>query len=376
MRKSWSPTKALLVAFAITVCIAGACCCCRTSAVRLRPTVLAIVQPGEPWPLDRDPVWHADLDNVIVAVPVVTEDRVYVATLGGLVSLDRTTGEPVWESHFDNTGTSANTAAGGGFVATGSPSALIVLDSATGEVVWDYHRMFLTTIIIDEDRLYAGFDFSEVCAFDLSTGDLLWQSREPGRAHYVTRLALSGNHLIVLQSGWRIYALDTDSGQIEWDRPFEEGLREDASVFGEHVIGVASVAYSIRASDGQLEWEVPSPGRMLQTGVTVSDGRVFWATDSTLWAVDAEDGRAVWSVDTGAEIICSPLASDGQTLWVRISYPYSALLAYDARSGQMLAEERFRAPFYEFGGIGPVVSDGELYLVSGNRVVMYPESCP
>lgn len=365
----------LAVALAASACL-GAVLCCTYATERLRQAAITFTQPREPWPLVGKPLWEADLDNIIIAAPVIADEQVYVETLDSLVALDRQTGVQKWKSHVDLSNTSANMVVGDGFVAIGSHSQIIVLRADTGGTVWQYSPAFQfpMTLIIDKNRLHVSFAFDEIRSFDLSGGRLLWTSSEPSKQHGRPFMTLSGQRLIVVQAEDRIYALDSQSGATVWESHLNDPLYHPLPVNAEQVlVNGGKNIYSIGIEDGQVQWETPSGGQGT-TAPLVADSRVFWIThDGQLRAANVQDGHTVWMRDTNAELVCPPMTSDGRTIWVRTSYPSSALIAYDAKTGQKLTEQEFRIPIYQFyqQGIGSTAASGRLYLVSGNRVAAY-----
>jgi outer membrane protein assembly factor BamB len=338
--------------------------------------MITVTQPREPWPLVEKPLWKVDLDNIIMAAPVIADDQVYIETLDSLVVLDGQTGARKWKSHVDLSNTNANMAVGDGFVAIGSQSQVIVLRTDTGRAVWQYSPAFQfpITLIIDKNRLYVSFAFDEIRSFDLSSGRLLWKSFEPSKQHRQPFMTLSGQRLIVVQAESRIYALDSQSGATVWENYLNDGLYDPVAVNTEQVVVTGGKkVYGVEVKDGLVRWETPSGGQGA-TAPLVADSRVFWTThDGQLRSANVQDGNTEWMVNTNAELICPPLASDGRTVWVRTSYPLSALISYDAETGRKLTEQRFNIPIYQFfqQGIGSTAASGRLYLVSGNRVAAY-----
>lgn len=351
---------------------------CRATAGRLPWAVVSIIHPDEPWPLPYEYVWKNDLDDVIAVAPVIADGRVYVGTNGGLAAVSVQTGDLKWKQKFD-LNNSSNIAAGNGFVAAGSPNGILVLRNDTGEEVWRYTSSFAfpVSLIIAQDKLYVSFAFEEVCSLDLASGELLWCSREPNKIHRLPYMALAASRLIVVQSEGRVYALDTQSGRTEWETHLDDVLFEPALVDAERVVVNGNKAvYSISTTDGQVQWQTSSGGRIANGSPLVVGDQVFWSTreaqTTKVGSADVWSGEPIWMVNTGAEMMSNPLASDGHTLWVRVSYPWSSLLSYDVVTGEQLDEKSFDVPLYQlFEGIGPVVDDGKLYLVSGNRIAVY-----
>ncbi|MBN1221486.1 MAG: PQQ-binding-like beta-propeller repeat protein [Anaerolineae bacterium] len=362
----------------ILVCCGSIYFCGATAEKWLPRIAVSVIHPEEPWPLTDEYVWENDLDHAIVAAPVIADDRVYVETYNGLAAINLQTGTLKWERKLDLRNPNSSLAAGNGFVAAGTPNGVIVLRGDSGEKAWHYTSPFAfpVSFIIAQDRLYASFAFEEVCAFDLPSGELLWRSREANKQHSLPYLVLA-SHLVVVQEEGRVYALDTESGQTEWESHLDDVLIEPALVDTEQVVINGDKAiYSINTSNGQVQWQTPSGGKGTGSPLVVGN-RIFWvvrieAQSTSVQAADVQAGKPIWAMNTGLEIINHPLASDGQTLWVRASYPRSLLLSYDIVTGQQMAKKSFRVPLYQpFGGIGPVIDNGKLYLVSGNRIAAY-----
>jgi outer membrane protein assembly factor BamB len=369
----------LAVVFLLILVCCGSICFGGVTAERWLPgAIVSIIHPREPWPVADEYIWKNDLNDIIAIAPVIVDGQVYVETNNGLAAINQQTGSLNWQRKINLT-SDANVAAGNGFVAAGTPNGVIVLRGDSGDKVWHYTSPFAfpVSLIIAQDSLYASFAFEEVCAFDLSSGELLWRSREANKQHSSPHLTLAGSHLVVVQEEGRVYALDTQSGQTEWESHLDDVLLEPALVDTEQVVvnGFEAI-YSINTADGQVQWQTPSGGQGTGSPLVVDD-QVFWvarieAQSTSVQAADVKSGELLWMVDTGSEIIRYPLASDGQTLWVRTSYPWSLLLSYNVETGHQIAKNSFRRPIYQpFGGIGPVVDSGTLYLVSGNRIATY-----
>ncbi|TDL46995.1 PQQ-binding-like beta-propeller repeat protein [Kocuria rosea] len=143
------------------------------------------------------------------------------------------------------------------------------------------------TPVVVGDRLYVGTHGSGTLhAFDLATGEQLWQAQAPNWIHSE-----------MLVSEGTVYVGYGDRGQERGD-----GLRGD---------GPGGVL-ALDAETGEQKWEYPVDGHVMPTPV-LHDGRIHAATgDRHLHVIDAGTGEGLEWVDVGAVMSMSaPAAADG-----------------------------------------------------------------
>jgi len=132
---------------------------------------------------DGSAVWRYDLDSSVWADPVVREfdgdgtPEIFVGT-NDETALLSASGEPEWSVPVEATTTAASTATGtaGTTVFAAGTGQVVALDGATGEKRW--RHAVDGTAAVHETRdgiVYVGVSGGEVLALDTTSGDLQWQ---------------------------------------------------------------------------------------------------------------------------------------------------------------------------------------------------------
>lgn len=349
--------------------------CCMWSIGGARVLFIRLAQPWEPWPIEKTAEWQTDFDDVIVSAPFATDGQVYVETLNELVSLDASTGIPKWKRFFDFSNAQANIAVGDEFLAVGTETNALALRKDTGEMIWQYASLNgVNALLIDQNILFVS-NYSEILAVSLPDGKELWHSTEPGGEHNPPLMILSEQHLLVIQAAGRVYSLNAQNGQTEWKRDFDDTVYDHRLANKDEMLvsGRKSI-YKINVTNGEVLWQTPLPKTTSMADMAITDTLMFWDTFyGSISAASQQDGKLLWTVDTGAESICPPLAVYGENLWVRVDSLFSTLVEYQAETGEIVAKHPFKTPAYQIVApcIGPVIKDDNLFLVSGNRIAMY-----
>jgi hypothetical protein len=163
--------------------------------------VVAATSAGEVYAFGHDGTegWRTDLDDRIVGPPVLGDARVYVPVHGGVVALDRYTGEPEWEQQF---ATSTPLALGGKRIFAADDTALVALSTKTGGVDWrhDFGTDVTAAPVVRGNSVYVGTGGGTGQVTSLTTGGSYRWSVELG--------GTVGAGLVT--AGSRLYAMTRD----------------------------------------------------------------------------------------------------------------------------------------------------------------------
>lgn len=140
-----------------------------------------------------------------------------------------------------------------------------------------------------------------------------------------------------------------------------------------YALMMVTLVYRAAAADSDLPsptvlWSVQTEGPV-RGGVLVDGNRViFGSTDGTLYAVDADTGRGLWTFDTGAAISLRPALANGN---VFVASRDGSLFAVSAETGEQqwvfpMGPDRPYAWGFDAYLSSPNVVEGVLYLGSGD----------
>jgi len=257
-------------------------------------------------------VWSASLGAVDFPLDVhVVDGRAYLASTDGTVAvLDAQTGADVWRTKLD-TPLSAGVGSDGRYAAVVSrTSELLVLDA--GKLAWKQKlkALTLTAPLVAGGRVFTLSADRTVVAFDVATGQRLWQQQKAGDALVLGQsglLTAVGDTLVVGYGG-RVAGLNPLTGATRWETAVVsprgtnevERLVDVVSGYSRegNQICVRAFQYAVAcldASTGKSLWSKPANG---STGVA-GDASMVYGTeaDGKLSAWNRKDGDKAWTLD-------------------------------------------------------------------------------
>ncbi|MEU6182052.1 serine/threonine-protein kinase [Streptomyces coeruleorubidus] len=190
-----------------------------------------------------------------------------------------------------------------------------------------------------------------VTAVESASGEVKWRHRIPGQdtPYFVSfpgdplayAASVSGDG-----SGTKVTAVDPGTGDVRWDARLEGSLQPLGSVDGAVVFAAVDAvrgdARAVVRYDPESRASVRVPLRIpLQQveGSVRGDVVHLMATGGALVAVDLEERRQRWSLETGVVRGSTPVADDR---YVYVTVPDGRLLAVDARRGKLVGQTSVR----------------------------------
>jgi outer membrane protein assembly factor BamB/predicted phosphodiesterase len=205
--------------------------------------------------------------------------------------------------------------------------------------VWEYATGFTVAAgpALWDTLVFVGDGSGAVTALGLESGKRIWRTLARGPI-YSTPAAADGR-VLVGSTDSTIYCLDARSGELSWS------LHTGAAVLGSAALN-GGVAYigdrAMRAIDvgsGRVLWEFKGLEGFVECRPLVVDGKViFGAWDGRLYALDARDGKLLWTWQGEPGRLYSPAAcwpvASGKRLF--IVDPDRKMTSLDIETGKNL----------------------------------------
>lgn len=300
----------------------------------------------------------------------------------------------------------------------GYGTVLYALDQRTGAVVWSRDiagTYWWSNAAYDEGRVFVVNEDGLVRAFSAATGARLWESQIP-EAYGFSSAPVAANGRVFYSAATsgdrRSGALSQADGRVLWTAatPGSEGMpAADATRF--YLAAPCRRAYAMDQASGAIAWTyTDSCSGGGGTYATVHDGRLFttdtwgyrlvlrssdgallgshdgnlppafadgvavYLVGTTMRAVDASSGAALWDATGDGELNSPPLIANG-TVWV--GSRTGTLFGFDLRSGRMVWSGSAEAPVLAMpansqvpnSGLG--AADGLLVAAASGSVVAF-----
>ncbi|HYU31385.1 MAG TPA: PQQ-binding-like beta-propeller repeat protein [Thermoanaerobaculia bacterium] len=299
--------------------------------------------------LQGHPLWVANTGAAVTSSPAVADGRVFLQNRKGLVlALSAADGKVLWRAQ------------------TGAD---VPLD-------WGHESgdMFISSPVVADGTVLVGSGDGHLYALEAGSGHGKWRVETGGRIR--SSPAVADGVVYVGSLDGSVYAADLATGAVKW-RFDTQGRSLNSASFGydrKSIQSSPAVAdgkvyigardgslYAIDAATGKQKWRVDHGGSWVITAPAVWDGKVFVGSSDLrfLQAVDARISQEIWRVPMPASVWSSPSIA-GSTLYVGDTG--GGVHALDAKNGKTLWT------FMTEGGIfgAPVPIDGAVLVTSGD----------
>ena len=321
------------------------------------------------------------------------------------------------------TGWTGSAAKLGEYVFVGSLGGEVhAYEADTGRTAWRYRagRMYKGSLCLFDNRLYIGNVDNRLRCLDASSGRLLW-SFNTGNDLDSSPCVADGSLYIAGESGyarcldpysgkqkWRTYlggtgrgtpsgsngaetspavadgdyyaatyngelhCLDARTGRKKWHARTGDDTDASPVVSGDFVYAAAeekaSNLYAFERERGREIWRYGGNKKGYWSTPAVVGNRVWiGGDDGRLHCVDAQNGKQIWTYNTGAAVWSSPCVVDGRVLFgSRSTYFY----CLDAKSGRLIWRIKtdgqiISTPCIVNGTVWIGTSSGSFYCIGG-----------
>lgn len=304
-------------------------------------------------------------------------DVVYVAYGAGVMAVDVVEEEQLWNFPTEGSPTLqffakpsiddgrvvlGDYGASGGFFSPSVTVSVYALDEADGEISEDWIQdalikdRIVAAPVQAEGLVFVGTADNLFLALEADTGQLAWQFEAE---HSIwSSPAYEDGVLYVGSLDKNIYALNAQTGDLLWEQALAGSVSGQVAV-GEELLYVGSFDKQLHALDketGAIRWEVPEGGTedWVWAAPTLVDEVVYFTDKSgNVFAVDAETGRTVWTVQIESQVVATPVVSEGAVFIASSGVVNGddeirrgALIALDADTGDELWREDTAFPIY------------------------------
>lgn len=221
--------------------------------------------------------------------------------------------------------------------------------------------------LVSEGTVYIASEDRSLYAVDEETGEIEWQrtlEESKGRASP----AILDDSIFLApygSDGQEIHALDKTTGEERWSRDVVGGGTRGNITATNGTIYYGSSGHMIarRADDGEKLWEFFIDVRTsMSSSPAVADGSVYFGTTTEeVYSIDAETGEEEWNFSPFGEVWSDPAIVDDT---VYVGSDDGNVYALDADSGDELwsfdLESRVRA--------SPAVAGDTVYVAGGNTL--------
>lgn len=219
--------------------------------------------------------WIYRFRDPIYSTPIVTEDKVIVATLSqGIVALNRYSGKRLWTNNDGNTFI-GNGTLHDGYIYIGARGKMYKINCNTGQTAWCYtfgeaHPQACPTVTGDK-LIFGAWDCNLYC-IDCNSGKELWRwsngskNRLFSPGNVVARVA--DDRVMIVAPDRYMTAIDLNSGEQIW-RIKERKVRESTGL----------------SSDGKIFYSKTMDGQIIAVDMDANTYTELWCTDAG-WGYD------------------------------------------------------------------------------------------
>ena len=243
-------------------------------------------------------LWKVKPAGPLRGSPTIAFGQLFVMTQDNqLISLNTADGTLVWDESGSNTqsgvfGVAAPAAGQGTIVAGYSSGELTAYRYENGRSLWSdalARTNISTTVgtitdidadpIIDSGRVYALGQGGRMAAYELVTGQRIWELNLAG----ISTPAIAGEWIFTLTDDARLLAIARSSGRVRWISQLQRYRDEEDK-------------------KGPIFW----------TGPVLAGGQLWVASSrGEVWRLSAGEGSATLFADVGAAVSLAPVVADG-----------------------------------------------------------------
>jgi outer membrane protein assembly factor BamB len=279
---------------------------------------------------DERLVWKFKSDGRIYSSPLIQDELIYFGSGDHhFYALNKSTGKKVWTFETKGAVHSSATSKGQLVYFGSADGSLYALDKDTGALnwkfasagekmygLWDY---YLSSPVIDENRIYWGSGDGHLYVVEASSGDLLWKYDTGDIVHaspvvYKNKVYFGG-------FDGHMYALDKTTGSLAWKFKtvgatyFPKGEIQKAALIIDDVVYFGSRDYNIYALDantGRGRWNLKQPRGWITATPIEYKGNIYFGTSDAhiFYSVEKNSGTVNWTIPLNMRVYGTAIVDD------------------------------------------------------------------
>jgi eukaryotic-like serine/threonine-protein kinase len=201
-------------------------------------------------------------------------------------------------------------------------------DLKNGKIIWKYKtgKAIKSSAVVAEGKVYFGCDDGNIYALDTMQGNLKWKFATEGEYeydmwdYYRSSPRYANGKLYAGSGDGNIYAIQAETGKELWHFSTGDVVHSDP-VISNDTLFIGSFDgnfYAINSNNGNVIWKFKTigdryfPKGEVQKAALVTDDAVYFGSrDYNLYALNKKTGTGLWNMkEYGSWIIATPLLKD------------------------------------------------------------------
>ncbi|MES9874077.1 MAG: PQQ-binding-like beta-propeller repeat protein [Candidatus Sedimenticola sp. 20ELBAFRAG] len=316
--------------------------------------------------------------NQVLAPFTLQKGRLYLNGDATLESWDVAAGERLWHKPLPDSAVFRPRISGDTLISCGR-SHLACFRAGDGEQLWSYQPEFqLGVPVVSDQSVFLG-EGNRLLALDIATGKIQWSFPINPKARIAYAPVVSDGVVYLGPGDGLLYAIRASDGQLLWQVDREQDwqyLRQLQVSNGVLVAGgYHDELFGLDPSSGRQFWRF-NAGNFINSQHVSGDRVYFWSPTGWIYALSVTTGNMVWrhrtndfvrnSAKTNWAPIMAELISDEQKLYVLAMDDVLHIL--DTQTGKKLGEFDVPVNVRPFLTLGP--KEGDLIFGSATADIL------
>jgi serine/threonine protein kinase len=192
---------------------------------------------------------------------------------------------------------------------------LTALQANNGSVLWktNVNDLKFGYPAASGELVFVGDHFERIEGLSLRTGGTVWRTKVTGRVQLAP--VVYQNRLIAVTSKGYIYVLNAENGRVIWSRPFVVGVQVIGFAPGHLLIGSDSSLYALDLENGMVKWEFETSSAITTQPAAFDDLVLIGTAQGLIHVIDLADGAEQWRYQASGTVRAAP-AVDEQMIYV------------------------------------------------------------